>query len=85
MEAISQREMRNNSAQVLRRVASGESFVVTNNGVPAAVLSPAPTDRRGELIAAGLLRPGTGLNLDELPEPLMSTLSTAELLDEDRG
>lgn len=85
MEAISQREMRNNSGQVLRRVAAGESFVVTNNGVPTAVLSPVPTGQRAELAAAGLLRPGTGLNLDDLPEPVTSPTSTEHLLDEDRG
>ncbi|MDO5677383.1 MAG: type II toxin-antitoxin system prevent-host-death family antitoxin [Propionibacteriaceae bacterium] len=40
MTVISHREFRNNSAEILRRVAAGESFVVTNNGVAAAHLLP---------------------------------------------
>lgn len=34
------RELRNNTADVLRRVQSGEEVTITVNGVPAAVLSP---------------------------------------------
>ncbi len=37
---ISQRELRNNSAQVLRDVEAGETFVITNNGKPVARLTP---------------------------------------------
>jgi prevent-host-death family protein len=37
---ISQREMRNNSGEVLRAVARGESFVITNDGVEVAELIP---------------------------------------------
>jgi len=37
---ISQREMRNNSGEVLRRVAGGESFIITNDGVEVAELIP---------------------------------------------
>ncbi|MSV74139.1 MAG: type II toxin-antitoxin system prevent-host-death family antitoxin, partial [Actinobacteria bacterium] len=33
-KAISHRELRNNSAEILRAVAAGESFVVTNHGSP---------------------------------------------------
>lgn len=40
MRSISQREMRNQSGAVLRAVEAGESLIVTNNGKPAAVLSP---------------------------------------------
>lgn len=36
---ISQRELRSNAAAVLRAVASGESFVVTCQGRPVAMLS----------------------------------------------
>lgn len=37
---ISQREMRNNSGEILRRLDQGEAFIVTRNGVPAGELVP---------------------------------------------
>lgn len=37
---ISPRELRDDSADVLRRVEAGETFVITRNGVPVADLVP---------------------------------------------
>ena len=37
---ISQRELRNNSGEIMRAVKKGESFIVTSNGEPVARLSP---------------------------------------------
>lgn len=37
---ISQRQLRNDSAAVLRAVENGESFIVTNNGRPVAEIRP---------------------------------------------
>ncbi len=37
---IAQRELRNNNADILNRVATGESFVVTRNGVAVADVVP---------------------------------------------
>ena len=37
---ITQRELRNDSARVLREVQAGETLVVTRNGVPIAELRP---------------------------------------------
>ena len=37
---ISQRELRNNSGDIMRRLDEGESFVVTRNGVPVGELVP---------------------------------------------
>jgi prevent-host-death family protein len=59
---ISQRELRNDSGTIMRRVEAGERFTVTRNGVPVADLlphDPAETDRRRRFvpvkeIAAGL-------------------------------
>lgn len=42
---ISQRELRNDSAAVLREVQSGRSLVVTRNGVPVAELRPVASGR----------------------------------------
>lgn len=40
MRTISQREMRNESGQVLRDVEAGHSFVVTRRGTPVARIVP---------------------------------------------
>ncbi len=45
METISQRQLRNDNAELMRRVEAGESFVVTRNGRPVADL--VPHDRPG--------------------------------------
>jgi prevent-host-death family protein len=37
---ISQRELRNDSAAVLREVEAGETLVITRNGTPVAELRP---------------------------------------------
>jgi len=47
--------LRNNSGEVLRAVAAGESIVITNHGEPAALRTPVPTSTREQLVAAGRL------------------------------
>ena len=37
---ISQRELRNQSGEIMRELDEGESFVVTRNGVPVGELTP---------------------------------------------
>ncbi|MGI8873671.1 MAG: type II toxin-antitoxin system Phd/YefM family antitoxin [Egibacteraceae bacterium] len=37
---IAQRELRNDSGNILRRVENGEEFIVTRNGTPVAELRP---------------------------------------------
>ena len=39
-ETITQRELRNSSGDIMRRLDQGESFVVTRNGVPVGELTP---------------------------------------------
>ncbi|MHA6622026.1 type II toxin-antitoxin system Phd/YefM family antitoxin [Pseudonocardia sp. DLS-67] len=39
-ETIPQRELRNDSGAIMRRVEAGESFVITRNGKPVADLVP---------------------------------------------
>ncbi len=46
MAEIAQRELRNDNAEIIRRVEAGESFVVTRNGVPVAELRPLPAGRQ---------------------------------------
>ena len=42
---ISQRELRNDSAAVLREVQAGHTIIVCRNGVPVAELRPVPPRR----------------------------------------
>jgi prevent-host-death family protein len=55
VETIGQRRLRNDNAELIRRVEAGESFVVTRNGRPVADLVPhtgAPSRRRLTLAEA---------------------------------
>ncbi len=47
-ETIGQRQLRNDNAEIMRRVEAGESFIVTRNGKPIADIVPhhQPTKRR---------------------------------------
>ncbi|MDQ6910779.1 MAG: hypothetical protein M3Z84_08380 [Actinomycetota bacterium] len=46
---ISQRELRNDSGEIMRKLDEGETFIVTRNGVPVGELSPL---RRHRFVAA---------------------------------
>ena len=46
---ITQRELRNNSGEIMRKLDEGETFVVTRNGVPVGELTPL---RRRRFVAA---------------------------------
>jgi prevent-host-death family protein len=48
-KTVSHRELRNNSAGILRAVAAGESFVVTNHGSAVAVIKPVSVPDYGGL------------------------------------
>lgn len=37
---LTQRDLRNDSGEVMRRLDAGEEFIVTRNGVPVAELTP---------------------------------------------
>jgi prevent-host-death family protein len=39
-EIIAQRQLRNDNAEIMRRVENGETFVITRNGKPVADLVP---------------------------------------------
>lgn len=45
LESLSQRELRNESGRVLRAVAQGESFVLTNGGVIVGKIVPLDAPR----------------------------------------
>ena len=72
-------------AEILRRVGAGESYVVTNNGRPVAILSPVPQSRLEELLAVGIARPATRSelpSLDRVHAPMDSTVALDELKGE---
>ena len=37
---ISQRELRNDNGEIMRRLDQGETFIVTRNGMPVGALTP---------------------------------------------
>ncbi|MFT4212654.1 MAG: type II toxin-antitoxin system prevent-host-death family antitoxin [Microbacterium sp.] len=79
MPTISHREMRNQSSRVLREVAAGECFTVTNDGVPVAILAPAAATR-AELTPA---RPATRHGgIGSLPRHRLDGTTLAETLDD---
>lgn len=48
-QTITQRELRNDSGEIMRRLDQGETFIVTRNGTPVAELAPL---RRYRFVAA---------------------------------
>ena len=83
LRSLSQRELRNESGRVLRAVSEGQSFVVTNRGIPVARIVPLeepapalrivrPARRQGGWAALGIARkvgaPSLAETLDELRE-----------------
>ncbi|GAA1814692.1 type II toxin-antitoxin system prevent-host-death family antitoxin [Agromyces neolithicus] len=76
MRSISQRELRNNSAEIMRGLARGESYRVTNRGVPVGVLR---AEGRSELDDL-MLRPGS--QVMQFPRGVRRAQSTGDALDE---
>lgn len=70
MQRVGVRELRQKASEILRRVAAGEAFEVTDRGRPAAILStPAPTGLH-RLEQQGLVRLADGNLADFRPLPL---------------
>lgn len=55
MRSISQRELRNDSGEIMRGLARGESYRITSRGVPLGVLRP----ESGSPLDEALLRRGS--------------------------
>ncbi|MXP24425.1 type II toxin-antitoxin system prevent-host-death family antitoxin [Gordonia sp. HNM0687] len=86
MESVTHREMRNRSAELLRRVEAGESIIVTNNGRPVAVISPLERRVLEELVDQGHVRRATRAVADLRDiERTASALRTDQILDDTRG
>lgn len=77
---ITQRELRNDNAQIIREVERGESFVVTRHGVPVARVVPISAGSDLRVVRAA--KPGR--RLKDLPR-VMPSRPTSEHLDDLRG
>ncbi|SIM32427.1 Antitoxin of toxin-antitoxin stability system [Mycobacteroides abscessus subsp. abscessus] len=80
-QSLSQRELRNESARVLREVAEGRSFVITNRSTPVARLVPVdveeprlrvsrPARRRGGWTLPDRTQGGSGRSVEEILDEL---------------
>lgn len=73
---ITQRELRNNSGDIMRELDRGESFVVTRNGIPVGELAPLRRHRFVNAQAAvAAFRGAPRLDLDRLRADLDRTAS----------
>ena len=62
---ISQRELRNESGEIMRRLDQGETFVVMRNGVPVGELTPLRRHRFVRADAAvAMFRNAPGIDFD---------------------
>ncbi|MCL2803310.1 MAG: type II toxin-antitoxin system prevent-host-death family antitoxin [Micrococcales bacterium] len=77
---ISQRELRNSSADIMRRLRAGESFTLTSNGTPIGSLTPASQPTR-----LPITRPATRRGFDGFPLHPAGDTPALEILDELRA
>lgn len=76
MKTINQRQLRNDSAEVMRSVDRGETFTVTRRGVPIAVLSPIGAD-----LGLRCARPARKRPTYSVADLIVSSVPTEVLLD----
>lgn len=80
MRTISQRELRNDNAKVIRDVEQGETFTVTRNGAPVARLAP-----YSEVAGLRVVKPAIRRLDPSRLSRVVSRQSTADVLDDLRG
>lgn len=86
MKTVTHREMRNNSGEIIRAVAAGETFQVTNNGQIAAVISPPNSGSLDRLVEQGQARPArSSVTTLSTIRRRTSQLTSAKLLKSSRG
>lgn len=87
MRTISHRELRNNSAEVLRAVGAGETIEITNHGEVAAVLVPPALTAYERLVAAGKVRePRADRRVDlRSIHRVVAPVSSGEIIADVRG
>lgn len=75
MRTISQRELRNDNAEIMRGVEEGETYTVTRRGVPIAMIVP-----YSEESGLPLGRPATRQPRFSLADMVVSTITSEEIL-----
>lgn len=78
MERIAHRDLRNRSSEILRAVAAGESFEITNHGEVVAVLAPPSELARLNIVKRATIHG----RWDEITPVPYDGPSTQEILDE---
>ena len=72
---ITQRQLRNASGEIMRRLDAGERFIVTRNGVPVGELTPHRPNRfLPSEIASELFRTSPAVDVRRLREELDARL-----------
>jgi prevent-host-death family protein len=73
---ITQRELRNDSGEIMRKLDEGETFIITRNGVPVGELTPF---RRHRFVAAeaavALFRTAPGVDASRFRSDLDQVVS----------
>ena len=83
MATIPHRDLRNHSAEILRRVEAGETLEITNNGRRVARLVPYTRSPLDALRESGRTRPARRIDVRSLPRA--TGVSSQEILDDVRG
>jgi prevent-host-death family protein len=86
MERVGVRELRQKASEILRRVAAGETFEVTDRGRPAAILSAPGPSGLAEMERRGVVRRAEGDLLEVVPVRMpKGKRRPSELVNEGRG
>jgi prevent-host-death family protein len=74
MERLAHRDLRNRSSEILRDVAAGASYEITNHGEVVALLTPPAPGGRLRVRRATSRIPFSQINRVRRPEPVQSAL-----------
>jgi prevent-host-death family protein len=86
MKIVTHREMRNQSGDILRRVAAGESVQISNNGRLTAMIVPVGGSALDGLIARGEARPArAGVEVLLSIQRVAAPMTAANLIADSRG
>lgn len=79
------RQLRDNLTATIRRVRAGESFEVTYDGAPVALLTPLPSGRLARLLARSDVTPPRPLDRPLRRFPGTGAQTASEAIEEDRS
>lgn len=85
MHRIGIRELRDTLTATIRRVRAGETFEITHDGAPVALLAPLPSDRITRLLARPDVHPAKPTERPLRRFPVVSGITASEAVAEGRG